>query len=54
MFQLTYGWFDLHITLMKLNMFLIGLQKNPSLHFDQIIINKKEKESSFSAKSLSK
>ena len=42
---------DLHIILMQLNTFLIGLKKN-YLRFDQIIINKKEKESSFSAKSL--
>ena len=35
-------------------MFLTGLQKHPYLRFDQIIINRKEKESSFSAKDLSK
>lgn len=38
----------------QLNRFLSGLQKHPYSRFDQIVINTKEKDSSFSAKSLSK
>ena len=39
---------------MQLSTFLTGLQKYPYLCFDQIIIDRNEKESSFSAKSLQK
>ena len=41
------------MTLMQLNSFLTGLQEYPYLHFGQITISRKEKET-FSAKSLGK